>query len=147
MPKERKDPILTLKNGAKANATHALMMRDVLEMLLRVHPAEFATLLETCRSDADGKTPRPALSKAAIKCLNDCGALEPDSTVRPLARDVLLSSYHVAPDGPVLTQPFALATAEEKRAADGILEDADRRNERRLKFLRRNDGDRESPSR
>lgn len=140
MPKERKDPILTLKNGAKVNGRHALAMRDLLEALLRHHPNEFATLLELCQSQP-GSQP-PPLSQATIRCLQDHGSLDADGTLRPIIRDVMLSSYHATPDGPVLTQPFTLATIEEKRIADGLDDAADRRAKNWIENARKGRGDR-----
>ena len=145
MPKDRKDPILTLKNGAKVNSRHALAMRDLLEGLLHHHSEEFAALLELCRSEPGSESRR--LSQEAVQCLKDHGSLDADGAVRPIIRDVMLSCYHVTPDGPVLTQPFALATMGEKRLADQLEEDADRRFQKWVRNARKDKGDRGPSSR
>lgn len=140
MPKDRKnDPILTLKNGAKVNARHALAMRDLLEALLHYHPDEFAALLNLCQL-SPGSTASP-LSQRAVQCLKDHGSLDANGALRPIIRDVVLSSYSITPDGPVLTQPFALATPEEKCLADGLEQDADRRAQKFIENARKGRGD------
>lgn len=141
---KRGDVFLRLKNGELANVRFALAERECLDYLMRVQPQHFNVLLRLCRDDSRDPEMSEADWQKSIEFLkNETRDLRDDDTVRPLARNVLLSSYQVTTDGPVLTQPFELAGQDEKQVADMV----DRRVDEDLPkfmrdFLRGDDSDR-----
>ena len=143
---EQRDVFLRLKNGELANVQSALAERACLEDLLRIHPQHFKVLLSLSRGDAPDPTVPETTWRESVEFLkNETRDLRHDGTVRPLARNVLLSSYQVTPDGPVLSQPFALTSQQEKQLADAIDQ---RTDTHRAQFLRRLlEGDGPGPSR
>jgi hypothetical protein len=117
MPKE--DHILTLKNGGKAFARIALADSIDLRYVLQHHRRHFDVLLSLMRSEG-ASTPQShrASLNESIRFLRRRAYLEEDGSLRARIRDVLESGYQVTPDGPVITQPFLLATDADKAAAD-----------------------------
>jgi len=112
---------LQLKNGNHANVRHALAERSNLERMLRSNPQHFSVLLALCQAhtaEESGVSPVPA--PESMEFLKTDGTLESDGTVRPIVRDVLLSSYQITPDGPTLTMPFVFSNPEEPLAVDRI---------------------------
>jgi hypothetical protein len=148
MGKNRKDDFLTLKNGAKVNARHALAERSRLERLLRNHPDHFGALMRLSKAQAAGSNQFDQTTiQESVRFLKNNGDLLKDGQVRSIVRDVLISSYQETPDGPVMTQPFLLASKEDKRIADRIEEDADQRFQEWLREARSDKDDRGRSSR
>lgn len=117
MPKE--DHILTLKNGSKDSAHAVLAVVGDLRYVLRNHRRHFELLLSLAQADANTQPQSDDIAfKESMKYLKMSGYFDKDGTIAPRVRNVLESSYQVTPDGPVLVQPFALATDAEKAIAD-----------------------------
>lgn len=128
---EKAKLILRLKNGEQAEARLALADRDSLEQLLQFQPQVFDVLLRLCRGDVPQKP--DATWRESVEILKKRRDLLDDGTVRPLVRNVMLSSCQMTPDGPVMTQPFALTNKQDKEFADLIEHQVD---EHQMKFVR-----------
>jgi hypothetical protein len=93
---------LPLRKGGQANVRHALGDIERLGLLLRHDPEHFYALLAI----AEG---RPEEAKpASIDFLKNTGLLTKEGVMRDRERAVLLSSFEVVGDGPVLAMPFDL---------------------------------------
>ncbi len=115
MQEKEEEQLLALKNGSRHNARHALAEWRNLERMLRHHPHHFNGLLALCRHQEPTAAGQPELLPAdSITYLKTDGVLGKDSEVRPIVRDVLLSSYQITPDGPAMTLPFAFSSHEER---------------------------------
>lgn len=136
MPKKEEEPILPLKNGSTANVRHALAERRNLERLLRHAPQHFDILLKLCQGTTAEAIARSGIpAEESLKYLQNDTVLQKDGTVRPIVRDVLLSSYQVTPDGPAITMPFAFTTHEQTEMVDAIQQQINERATRLFKYL------------
>ncbi len=113
---EKGELILPLKNGEFANAELALAERHILDHFLKTRPRHFEVLLRLCRGDVPQSPDAP--SRESVEVLKKRRSVLEDGTVHPLTRNVMLSSYQMTSDGPVMTQPFALANKQGKELAD-----------------------------
>jgi len=128
--------VLRLKNGSQANVRLALTERNSLNDLMRVFPQHFKVLLALCMHSGTAQSHPGAESglQESVDFLRDqYRVVLIDGTVDPLTKNVLVSSYQETPDGPMLTQPFALDSPGQKRLADMIERTAD---EFTLKWIR-----------
>jgi hypothetical protein len=126
------DLILRLKNGELAEARLALAERNILDRFLTTQPRHFEVLLRLCRGDVP-ESPDAAWRKS-LEVLKQRRSVLDDGTVRPLTRNVILSSYKVTPDGPVMAQPFALTNEQNRELADLVDRQLD---ENRATFVRK----------
>ena len=122
MTEELEQYFLPLKVGQPSNVRLALIERAELAHLLKTEPQHFSVLLDLAREQSaapDRST--EAAQKRSIKYLKSIGYIsKATGTIRPLARDVLLSGYQLTPDGPTIVQPFVLETPEDRQLADRI---------------------------
>ena len=128
---ERRKLILRLKNGEPEEARWALAERNILDRLLRIQPQVFDVLLRLCRGDVPQT--QDVTWHESLEILKKRRDVLDDGTVRPLVRNVMLSSYQMTPDGPVMTQPFALTNQQDKELADLIEHQVD---EHQMTFVR-----------
>jgi hypothetical protein len=94
---KKEKPRLTLKSGAVLNAREAIAIWEDLEFLLDDNPAEFLSLLALAQdrpSDADPKH---------LESLQADTLIGKDNMIDPLVRDVLLNSFELTKEGPVIT--------------------------------------------
>ena len=121
MPAED-EPKLPLKNGATVPVRQGLGEAFSLRNLLQTHPQHIEFLLKLARGAdlATDSRRRDQAYQQSLRFLRDAGKLQADSTVHPLTRDVLVSGYQRTPDGPMITQPFVIAYANDKSLGDRI---------------------------
>lgn len=119
MPKE--DCILILKNGATASVRGTLADCIDLRLVLRRHPHHFDALLSLLQTDGRSSLQsNDARLSESIVFLRKRAYLDDDGRVRARIRNAVESSYQVTSEGPVITQPFLLASDAEKASAERI---------------------------
>ncbi len=112
MSKQQHRQKLALKNGALADARHALNILETLRAIQRVHPEKFCALVAIANGRAD------EISPEQMKTLTNDHFLAPGGNLSQGVTDVLLSALADRDNSLVLLQPFRLETDEDKRAAD-----------------------------
>jgi hypothetical protein len=116
-----KRPTITLKNGALVEARQAVAVLEDLDTLLTNAPDEFQTLLALAQGrDADAN-PQHFKSLRAHTFLD----WHDGRTIQPLVRDVLLNSFEMTPEGPVIV-PLRLQDAADLPAAEQAQAELDR---------------------
>jgi len=106
-------PTLVLKNGSRADVRHALLLVAGLAAELRHDPVSFHTVLAVAQGRAG------ELDSKSIDALKGT-LLRPDGTLSAEDRDILLSSYHMVGDGPVLLNPFQLASTQDRLVVERV---------------------------
>jgi hypothetical protein len=126
-------PQITLKNGAVVDARRAVTIVEQLQIELASHPEEFKSLVAL----AEGR-PQDA-DPAHFEELFACAFLENDHAIEPIVRDLLLNSYQVTPEGPVVV-PLRLQDAADLPAAQRAQRQSDRQLRSILRKLRSDGG-------
>jgi hypothetical protein len=122
---------LPLRKSGRANVRHALGQVERLALLLRHNPEHFYALLAVAEGRPEEAKPE------SVAFLKNTGHLTQDGAMREWQRDVLVSSFEVAGDGPVLAMPFDLRA----EGAVDIIEQVQRQMDEDLKgVLRRGPG-------
>jgi len=113
-------PQIRLKSGATVGAREAAAVWRDLAALLTVDPDDFRSLLALAQDrpgDADQRH---------LKSLRAGYFLENDSrTIRPVVRQVLLNSFELTPEGPVIA-PLRLKDAADRPVAEQALKERDK---------------------
>ena len=108
--KDKRRAILSLKNGAQIEARDGKLYYGFLCSLLAEEPEVFRGLLAFAQDQN-----RAMLPGHRVRLMFLGGYLEPDGSIMPKVRDVLLSAYKETPDGPMLVNPFFLSRPEQAR--------------------------------
>jgi hypothetical protein len=111
-------PQIRLKTGATVGAREAAAIWRSLGALLAVDPDEFGSLLALAQDrpgDADQRH---------FKSLRADAFLQDDHSVDPVVRDVLLNSFELTPEGPVIS-PLRLQNAADRPIAEQALRERD----------------------
>ncbi len=110
--KDREKPQITLANGAVVEARPAVAAWERLGTLLATAPDEFRSLLALAEGRGSDADPQHFESLWASYLLeNDV------RTIRPVVRDVLLNSYVVTEEGPIVA-PLRLQSAGDLPGAE-----------------------------
>lgn len=104
--------VLPLKNGRQIEARLGLATYQSLGYLFQRDPGLFLAL----RDIAEGRPEKVAPRQTSA--LREALFLRRDLSIDDSVRDVLLSAYQEAPDGPVLVNPFKLQNPDEARALE-----------------------------
>lgn len=109
MPDDHVPPQLRLKNGADVDARPAYVRWQLLHGIESRHPAHVRAFWELARGE-DLAIPHDMLHEVRKRYAN---WFEQSGNLNSLVRDVILSAYRETPDGPMLVNPFQLATQAE----------------------------------
>jgi hypothetical protein len=98
-----------LKNGSEVDAQPAYVRWRMLEALEKVNPSDARALLSFARGD------QWLLSSEAGQLLRDKQSpwFQSDGKLEPIAQSVILSAWRDTTDGPVIVNPFQLATQQD----------------------------------
>lgn len=131
-----KKPQITLRNGAVVDARRAVAIVERLQNALEISPEEFRSLIALAENRPQDADPRH------FEELKAFAFLDHDHSIRPLVRDLLLNSYQVTAEGPVVV-PLRLKDAADLPAA----QKAQRENDQFLRNIlhRRKGSDDRSP--
>lgn len=136
-----REETLTLKNGVVANAAMALFEYRLLSRLQKSDPERFAVVLRM----AHGEPARMSRHQRKV-FQNRTACTDENGNIRPLLRDVLLSSYTETAEGPVLANPFAFRDARDRELTEDIQRGYERSVQKWIDEIRRELRD-EPPSR
>jgi hypothetical protein len=118
LTEQDKRPHITLENGAVVDAREAAAVWRDLDALQAVDPDEFRSLLALAQgrpSDADPQH---------FKSLRSDDLLKDDHSINPIAREVLLNTYKITHDGPVIV-PLRLRDEADRSVAEQALAECD----------------------
>ncbi len=119
--------VLPLKNGGATEIAVGLVTADILRDLLEKQPEHFEVLLALARGQNQD------LPVRSLAYLRRDEFLMKGAVIKPLYRDILLSSYQQTPDGPVIVNPFRLDDEADARAVQSVADSRGRPD--RIKWL------------
>jgi hypothetical protein len=139
LTEDAKRPTITLKTGAVVDARQAVGEHQALETLLTNAPDEFQSLLALAQGRPADANPKHFQSLRAHTFLD----WDDGRTITPLARDVLLNSFEMTREGPVIA-PLRLQDAADLPAAEQAQGELDHQFKNFLARVQRRKGNGES---
>jgi hypothetical protein len=140
LPKDKRQPLLRLKNGKDVLVRKAYVVWDSLTSAQTKHPEHFEALVAIARNQENSVTSslHNELRRHYLHWFTAEGQL------LPIVRDIIESSWRETPDGITLVNPFHLANQNDVNCLTEV-EERDRRFLERL--FRRRDEPPDQPAR